>query len=62
MSFKYTGTIIPMITDYDWVKPARDKNSIQKSSGVFSRSEELTRGLFSSQNLQPKYNFNKELL
>ena len=47
VNFKCTGTITPMITAYDWVKPTRDKN-IQKDSGKYLRSEELTRSLFSS--------------
>ena len=33
---KHTGTTTPMIAAYDWVKPARDKNNIQKESGEFS--------------------------
>ena len=32
---KYTGTIAPMITAYDWGKPASDKNNFQKDSGEF---------------------------
>ena len=43
-----------MITAYDWMNRAREQNNFQKDSGEFSRSEEMTRSLFSSQNLREK--------
>ena len=43
-----------MFTAYDWMKPARKQNNFQKDLGEFARSEEMTRSLFSSQNLREK--------
>ena len=43
-----------MFTAYDWMKPARKQNNFQKDLGEFSRSEEMTRSLFSSPNLREK--------
>ena len=61
VNFKYSETITPMITAYDWVKPTCDNNNIQKDSGEFSGSEELTKSWFSSYNLRAEYNFSREI-